>query len=284
MSKCKKFMQIVLPSVFFTIIKIESIYYVGMLIICLCALFWHPFFYSVTLWELVLKIDALKTVINAITGPGFQIIITLILFFILEYIFSLFAIFNFPDHFPNQEDVKNIYKTFLRTIDQTFKQDGGVGSYLSDPTKESMLDVSESNSFIGLRFWFDNLFNFVVIIFIMGMFLSIIKDYFSRQREDQDNFKEIKQKKCLICGIMRGDIERIHSKNKNAFEVHTYYNHYIYDYVKYLSYLSLKGEKNQDRNIEMVVWQQHVMKNYFFLPKKTCFKLEEQNYKIQQKD
>ncbi len=97
------------------------------------------------------------------------------------------------------------------------------------------------------------------------MFLSIIKDYFSRQREDQKKFDETVQKICLICELEREKIEKIYSNNKDAFEMHINYDHNIYDYICYLNYI--QNKKDKDKIVEAKVWELHMNKYYFFLPK-----------------
>jgi hypothetical protein len=99
------------------------------------------------------------------------------------------------------------------------------------------------------------------------MFLSIIKDYFSRQREDQKKFDETVQKLCLICGIEREKLEKIYSNHKNAFDIHINHDHNIYDYICYLNYLQSKVKRERERIIESNVWKLHLNNNYLFLPK-----------------
>jgi hypothetical protein len=77
----------------------------------------------------------MQTILKAMYRPAKNIFIILLMFIILEYFFSVFAQSFFTYHFPNLTDTKNFLKTFMRMIDQTFKQDGGIGTYL-DKTLE----------------------------------------------------------------------------------------------------------------------------------------------------
>ena len=104
------------------------------------------------------------------------------------------------------------------------------------------------------------------------MFLSIINNYFSSQREDQEKFAEIVETQCIICGIEREALEKMYSNHKAAFEIHTNHDHNITDYICYLNYLQILTNRDI---VEDNVWKLHLGNNYFFLPKNTCFKLKE---------
>jgi hypothetical protein len=71
--------------------------------------------------EVIVRISVLKNVIFAIYKPRVQILITLFLFLIFIYYFTLLAIHLLPDDFPNENDTKTLIGAILRMIDQTFK-------------------------------------------------------------------------------------------------------------------------------------------------------------------
>ena len=81
---------------------------------------------------------------KAMYKPFPKILITLLMFIILEYLFSLFAVSYFTYDFPNITDTKTFLKTFMRTIDQTFKQDGGAGTYLDKSLDPDYTDYTVS--------------------------------------------------------------------------------------------------------------------------------------------
>jgi inositol 1,4,5-triphosphate receptor type 1 len=231
----------------------------------------HKFFYSFMLIEVVIRVRLLNNVIQAIYHPRIQIIVTLILFLLFIYYFTLIAMNFLYDAFPNTNDTSNIISCLLRLFDQTFKQDGGIGAYI-DISLTRNYNPQLFNPAGSFKFYYDNIFNFLILIFIFQMFLSIIKDFFSRQREDQDKFNETLQSVCLICGLKRGDLEKIYSNNKNGFNYHINVDHNIYDYICYLNYLHCKTKK--EKIVEANVWRLHLSNNYFFLPKDKCFKLK----------
>ena len=135
--------------------------------------------------------------------------------------------------------------TFLRVFDQGFKQDGGVGTYL-DKTLEPHYVPYTYKTYLGIRFWYDNIFYYIAITTIFQMFLSIINNYFSSQREDQEKFAEIVETQCIICGIEREALEKMYSNHKAAFEIHTNHDHNIIDYI---SETNSKNSENENGNI-----------------------------------
>ena len=251
------------------IFNFRSLYYILSLIFICFGLAIHPFFYSITLLEFVNRIQLMQTVLKAMYKPLANILITLLMFIILEYLFSLFAVSYFTYHFPNITDTKNFLKTFMRTIDQTFKQDGGVGTYLNKALQPEYTAYTVS-SYFNIRFFYDLLFFLLILSLIFQLFLSTIIDYFNETRENDENFKEGLETNCSVCGMEREDIEKIHNNNKNSFEKHTIYFHNAFNYIYYLMYLQSTSFK--DAVIEYGVWNLHLDKNLSYLPKNICFK------------
>ena len=251
------------------IFNFRSLYYILSLIFICFGLAIHPFFYSITLLEFVNRIQLMQTVLKAMYKPIANILITLLMFIILEYLFSLFAVSYFTYHFPNLTDTKNFLKTFMRTIDQTFKQDGGVGTYL-DKSLQPEFTAYTVSSYFNIRFLFDLLFFLLILSLIFQLFLSTIIDYFNETRENDENFKEGLETNCSVCGMEREDIEKIYNNNKNSFEKHITYFHNAFNYIYYLMYLQSTSFK--DAVIENGVWNLHLNKNLSYLPKNICFK------------
>jgi hypothetical protein len=117
----KKLVEIFIPSFFRSLFTAESIFYMCQLTFSYLGIFYHNFFYGFMLVEVILRVSVLKGVVLAIYTPRVQIFVTLILFLILVYYFTLFAISYFDQQFPNQNDTKNIIDCFMRMLDQTFK-------------------------------------------------------------------------------------------------------------------------------------------------------------------
>ena len=229
----------------------------------------HPFFNCITLLEFVNRIQLMQTVLKAMYKPLKNILITLLMFIILEYFFSLFAVSIFVTHFPNDTDTETFLKTFMRMIDQTFKQDGGIGTYLDKSLDKGFIPYSAS-SYINLRFFFDLLFFLLFLLLIFQMFLSTIIDYFNETRENSENFKEGLETQCTVCCMEREKIEKIYSNDKNAFDNHINYYHNAFNYIYYLMYLQLCSSR--DGIIENTIWNLYLKKDLSYLPKNICFK------------
>ena len=263
---------IFLETIFNSIINFRSFYYILSIIFICLGLSIHPFFYCITLLEFVNRIQLMQAVLKAMYKPLANILITLLMFIILEYLFSLFAISYFTYHFPNITDTKNFLKTFMRTIEQTFKQDGGVGTYLNKRLDPDYTPYTVS-AYFNIKIFYDLLFFLLILSLIFQLFLSTIIDHFNETRENDENFQEGLETNCTVCGMEREKIEKIHSNNKNAFEKHITYFHNAFNYIYYLMYL--QSLSFRDVVVEEEVWRLLIEKDLSFLPKNSCFKIFE---------
>ena len=268
---------IILEVIFHSIFNFRSLYYILSIIFICLGLAIHPFFYCITLLEFVNRIQLMQTVLRAMYEPIGNILITLLMFIILEYLFSLFAVSYFTYQFPNLTDTSNFIKTFMRAIEQTFKQDGGLGTYLNKALDQDYTDYTVS-AYFNIKIFYDLLFYLLILSLIFQLFLSTIIDHFNETRENNDNFQEGLETNCTVCGMDRETIEKIYSNNKNAFERHIIYFHNAFNYIYYLMYLQSSSFK--DTVIENGVWSLHLNKNLSYLPKNKCFKeLEKKSWK-----
>ena len=262
----------IIKIIYRSFINFRSLYYILSIIFIILGIKIHPFFNCITLLEFVNRIQLMQTVLKAMYKPLKNILITLLMFIILEYLFSLFAVSFFTTHFPNKTDTKNFLKTFMRMIDQTFKQDGGIGTYLDKSLDENFIRYS-TPSYFNLRFLFDLLFFLLILLLIFQMFLSTIIDYFNETRENTEDFKEGLETQCSVCGMEREKIEKINSNEKNAFDKHIDYYHNAFNYIYYLMYL--QSISFRDTIIEKTIWNLHLKKDLSYLPKNVCFKIFE---------
>ncbi len=268
-NKCRYLMYIVLPTIYRCFFNFQTLYYIISLCFLILGISVHPFFNCIILLEFVNRIQLMQTILKAMYKPIKNILITLLMFIILEYLFSFFAVSYFNYHFPNKTDTSTFLKTFMRMMDQTFKQDGGIGTYL-DKSLEPGYVPYILNSYFGLRFLFDLLFFLVILLLIFQMFLSIIIDYFNETRESNEAFENSLETQCIVCGIDREKIEKVNTNDKNAFDKHITYYHNVFNYIYYLMYL--QSSYSRDVIIDDSVWNLHLVKNLSYLPKNICFK------------
>ena len=258
-----------IPQFLKIIFDFQTIYYLLCIFFIILGIVLHPFFYCFTLLELVNKVETMQAVLKAMYVPMDNILITLLMFIMLLYIFSMFALSIYTTHFPGESDTNNFLKTFMRMFDQTFKQDGGIGTYLKqdiDPNFTPYIAISYS----GGRFFFDLLFYLLINMLIFQMFLSMIINYFNTTKENMEDFQKTFESKCLICELEREYLEKIYSNLKDAFDLHVNHFHSLGDYIAYLVYL--QGSDLKDPIIDEQIWKLHLSNNFKYLPKGTCFK------------
>ena len=87
-------------------------------------------------------------------------------------------------------------------LDQTFKQDGGIGTYL-DQSLDPDYEQYTPKAYVGGRYWFDLIFYICIILIIFQIFTSIIIDYFMDTRKNREEFIKRSNTKCLICNLER---------------------------------------------------------------------------------
>ena len=259
---------IALPTIFRCFFDFQTIYYIISLLFLTLGIGLHPFFNCIILLEFVNRIQLMKTILKAMYKPLKNILITLLMFIILEYFFSFFAVTFFDSHFPHETDTSNFLKTFMRMMDQTFKQDGGIGTYLDKSLEKNYVPYSVP-AYFNLRFFFDLLFFLVILLLIFQMFLSIIIDYFNETRENNEDFENELETTCIVCGTDREKIEKINSNDKDAFNKHITYSHNVFNYIYYLMYL--QSSSMRDVIIDESVWNLHLIKNLSYLPKNISF-------------
>ena len=269
--------HIIIPAFLSYLLNLKTLYYIFSLFFLLLSVTIHPFFNCVILFEIVNRVEVMQTIVKAMYRPAKNIFTILLMFIVLEYFFSVVAQSFFTYHFPNETDTKNFLKTFMRMIDQTFKQDGGIGTYL-DKTLEPNYEEHTMTPIIFNRLIFDFVFFLVVILLVFQMFLSVIIDYFNETREKSETFNDDMESKCLVCGIDREKIEKTEPNDKNAFDNHITNSHNVFNYIYYLMYLQSIDDK--DIIIDDGVWNLHLKKNLSYLPKNEFFKnLERKRWK-----
>jgi hypothetical protein len=212
------------------------------------------------------------SVVKAIYVPGIKLLVNLLMLIMLEYLFSLFSLSFFTSHFPNIKDSKNFLQTYMRMLDQTFKQDGGIGTYL-DQSLDPNYEQYTPKAYAGGRYWFDLLFYIIIILIIFQIFTSIIIDYFMETRKNREEFNKKTKTKCLVCGLKRENIEKIYLNIKDGFNKHRVYCHHIMNYINYLFYV--QSLSYRDPIIEQGIWNYHLENNNIFLPIKSCFQMKE---------
>ena len=144
--------------------------------------------------------------IKAVYEPRKQLLLTLLLFVLIEYFFTVFAYIWFYDLYGFR--CETILFCFIETFDNTFKNNGGIGSFYAeiDAQTNSFNFKILKSYFIILdnykygRFFFENLFNIVLVIILINIFSGIIIDKFGDLRESENEKAKDIEGLCFICG------------------------------------------------------------------------------------
>ena len=126
------FFYTVIKSVYVCIMDFDFVFYTCYILFCVLGLFLHPFFFGWGLLVDFLRIKLLKNVIKAAWIPRESLSLTFLLFLLVEYYFTLIAFVELSAMYePGKCDY--LWKCFLNNFDYTFKEGGGLGSFLSNP-------------------------------------------------------------------------------------------------------------------------------------------------------
>eukprot|EP01017_Pseudomicrothorax_dubius_P003467 TRINITY_DN10501_c0_g1_i8.p1 TRINITY_DN10501_c0_g1~~TRINITY_DN10501_c0_g1_i8.p1 ORF type:complete len:253 (-),score=67.27 TRINITY_DN10501_c0_g1_i8:123-881(-) len=172
----------------------------------------------------------MRHILNSIWQPRKALLLTFILFIVIEYMFTLIAFTFF--HRSYKGNCQSVYQCFFYTFDYTFKlHKGGIGARLDDfhPYKASY----EWDEFL-----FHNLFNIILLVILIKLFAGIIIDTFGYLREkENEKMRDIKDV-CFICGNNRETFDK--KSAKIGFLAHTQIEHNIWNYVFFIAYLNHK--------------------------------------------
>jgi len=210
--------------------EVEIIYYLAYGIMALMGVLVHPFFYAFHLTEIVIRYPTLTNVVRSVYQPRKALLLTFLLFLIIEYVFTLFGFaFLYQDY---QGYCPSTWLCFLYTYDYTFKANGGIGGQLQE---EAPGDYK-----VG-RYIFDNLSNLILVIIMTNIVSGIIIDTFGSLREQEDDRECDTQDLCFICGYTRETFDR-QADHKYGFMAHIKKDQYMWNYIFYMAHIKDKDE------------------------------------------
>ena len=222
-----------------------------------CAL--HPFFFTYHLFIATLKSKRLFATIYSLTKPLVSILLLLMLYFVLEFLFAVIGYMSFPGDFAIEscfkddptitcDTCRDLVGCFIFTLDQTFKNDGGVGGGI-----KPAYEPEDGGMKIEIDYWrilFDFLFGFIIVQILVQLISGIIIDVFKELRADMEKKEEDLKTSCIICGQSSEDIE----KTEN-FDQHVMKNHNIRNYIMFMMYLKYKPAINYN-GTESYIYEQ----------------------------
>ena len=198
--------------------------------------------------------------------------ITVLLFtYLVVYLFAWFTFYYMPDLFTfdeviepvTEETVTESYcyssvQCFLFILNQGVLAGGGIGELLN------VVSFKSDTGFFIMRFFYDMLF-FILIVLVLGnVFLGIIVDTFAELRDENTNRDNDKQNICFICQISR---DACLTKNID-FNTHVNNEHFIWNYVYFLTYLHVNNPNDFNR-LENSVWERLEEQDFGWIPIET---------------
>ncbi len=108
---------------------LSFIYSTAYMILAFVGFFVHHFYYSYHLVAIFARSPEMRNIMRAIWKSGKESLLILLMFVIIEYFFTIIAYQNYSDDIQRNLCV-SVMSCFLTLIDQTFKNNGGIGVYM----------------------------------------------------------------------------------------------------------------------------------------------------------
>ncbi|CAD8080090.1 unnamed protein product [Paramecium sonneborni] len=233
----------------FTSIAISGLFTKTLLALLLLDVFW--------------RFPMLTAMINSVWRPIVQILLTLALFFILQYYYSL-LIYDFYSEDSNYSQYcQSLLQCFSFILDVTFKKDGGSTGYVAASDGISSTYANPDFRFGILNFW-EFCYYFFVISLTYSIFTGLILDSFGADREEAEELETDIKEFCLVCGIDKSIIEK-KTKHKKGFRFHVKNEHYVWNYIFFISYIQEK-KSSEYNGIESYVYLELKRESIFWFP------------------
>lgn len=226
----------------FTILDYYIMYYMIYTALAVLALL-HPLFIAYLLFDIFVRFPLLLYVVKSLWRPKIQICLTMALFIIFQYYFTLAAYYIFYDTF--EDHCEDLYQCFSLILDSTFKTNSGIGSFLPS-FKEQYVGWTLTGRSI-----YDFLNTFIILNLLIEIIAGIIIDTFAVLRQELDKKKDDIENYCFICGIKKEILDK-KTGEKKGFIYHIQLEHNLWDYIFYILYLKHK-EKTEYSGFESYV-------------------------------
>ena len=164
---------------------------------------YSPFFFAFHLFDVIVRYPVLLNVVKAVWIPKKSLALTMFLFIVLMYVFTLFGFYWLDKQYP-EGFCDSMFICLITAWDKSFKNDGALGQFLNavDPSVDNM-----TNTYV-LKFFFDNIFNIILMVIMLNCILGIIIDNFGILREELKAYIYDKENFCFICGTSNEMLEK----------------------------------------------------------------------------
>jgi hypothetical protein len=239
-----------------TVCERMTIYYVTYVAICFLGLLVADFYLSLLLLDIAVKNSTTRDVLKSVVAPAQQIFWTLLLVFIVIYIFAFFIFKHYPNEFEYDDDsvqelCETMWHCFLATL-FSITQGGGFAD-----TARFTLDN---------RIVLDLAFFVILMTVLVNVLFGIIIDTFASLRQKKAARKEATENYCFICGIDKLTFDRADDTSHGGFQRHIDNEHNMWNYLKFMVYL-WEQDRDDDDGLEWFVRSCIYAKSQNWLPR-----------------
>lgn len=266
----------------------DLIFHVLCVVISGSGLFIHEFFYSLLMFDVILREQTLLNVVKSVTRNGRSILLTAVLALVLVYMFSIVGFLFFQEDFeleverPIQRGIngtivnalggednsptikekacENLIMCIITTLNKGLRSGGGIGDVLRVPSK--------SDRFFMARVLYDLLFFFIVIIIVLNLIFGVIIDTFADLRTENQTKEEILRNSCFICGLERASFDN----RSVTFDHHINNEHNMWDYLYFIVLIKVK-DPTEFTGPESYVSEMIKARNLDWFPHLRCMSL-----------
>ncbi|KDO20486.1 hypothetical protein SPRG_14004 [Saprolegnia parasitica CBS 223.65] len=193
----------------------------------------EPLFFSFHLVDFINRSQELRDVLRAVVVPGKTLLHIVVFYLLLVYVFAVVAYTYFPGDFKvdaNTNGCETVWECYLTSLDQGFKNDGGLGAYLPNHRRGS-------DSLGYIRFFYDLAYNIVLIIVLINLTFGVIIDTFASLRTSHKEQLDENRDRCFVCSIDGYTFNRL---TRRGFEYHTTTEHNVWHYIYLFAHIRKK--------------------------------------------
>ena len=233
----------------------KLIFHLLLFLICFISFSKRNYTYLIILLtDVVERSKVLMCIVKSIWLPKKQILVTLFLFYLIAYYFSILIYLFIPSHVPSF-NCRSFSNCFFTLCDQTIKNSNGIINYL---TEEGLYIYN--SLFSNPRFYIDNWFAIIDTMLILQILAGIIIDNFISQKEDNENIEKDKKNRCFICGLTKDELNKYYTQL--GFNEHIKLDHNLWNYV-FCIFNIIKKDHRTLIPLDLLIYESYKKKNLF---------------------
>ena len=250
----------------------KLIFHLLLFLICFYSFSRRNYTYLIILLtDVIERSKVLMCIVKSMWLPKKQILVTLLLFYLVAYYFSILVYLFIPTQVPSF-NCRKFSNCFFTLCDQTIKNSNGIINYLS----EEGLYIYNS-LFSNPRFYIDNWFAIIDTMLILQILAGIIIDNFISQKEDNENIEKDKKNRCFICGLTKDELNKYYTQL--GFNEHIKLDHNLWNYV-FCIFNIIKKDHRTLIPLDLLIYESYKKKIFStWIPYKECKKKVEEQEK-----